>query len=291
MGLRDSISRLKEKAKARLSRSRPEQERNEAGNGRAVPTNPRRQPKPQLRVIEDSGNVDPRVGGSDDNTTKSNRGSVPPSKYQRHATNDSREDWKSTVSKPGRTEVGTRGAGPTNPHRRPEPRIGVEVGGGDVNPRVGGSSENFTNPDRGGMSRRKNQQNAANHSRGELKESESKPERSAIGTKRVGPTSSYRQPKPRTGELGGENVNPRVEKSENDTIKPDRGGVPHGKNQKNTGSDSREHREPNVSKPERSAAGTRRDGPNYSLRRPKPLLGTVGDSEDANLRVGGSSGT
>jgi hypothetical protein len=76
-----------------------------------------------------------------------------------------------------------------------------------------------------------------------------------------------------------------------DTIKPDRGGVPHGKNQKNTGSDSREHREPNVSKPERSAAGTRRDGPNYSLRRPKALLGIVGESEDANLRVGGSSGT
>jgi hypothetical protein len=65
MGLRDSISRLKEKAKARLSRGRPEQERNEVGSGRVVPTNPRRQPKPQLRVIEDSGNVDPRVGGSD----------------------------------------------------------------------------------------------------------------------------------------------------------------------------------------------------------------------------------
>jgi hypothetical protein len=76
-----------------------------------------------------------------------------------------------------------------------------------------------------------------------------------------------------------------------DTPKADRGGVSRGKNQKNTGSDSREHREPNVSKSERNAAGTRRDGPNYSLRQPKPLLGVVGDSEDANPRVGGSSGT
>lgn len=65
MTLRDSASRLKNKAKARLSRGKPEPERREVGGGRVGPANSHLQPKPRIGVVERGGNVNPRDGESD----------------------------------------------------------------------------------------------------------------------------------------------------------------------------------------------------------------------------------
>ena len=62
-----SIPGLTKKAKARPSRAQgeAEPENSEVGRGRVGPTNSRPQPTPHLQIVEDSGDVDPRVGESD----------------------------------------------------------------------------------------------------------------------------------------------------------------------------------------------------------------------------------
>lgn len=66
MKLRGSISRLKKKAKSRLSRGRPEPEKGGASSlGGVGPTNSHLQPKPHLGVVKGGGDDNSHVGGLD----------------------------------------------------------------------------------------------------------------------------------------------------------------------------------------------------------------------------------
>ena len=65
MSFQLSFSKLKKKAKARLLRSTPEPETGETDNGGVEPRDWRLQSTPHVGVIEDGGNFNSRVGGSD----------------------------------------------------------------------------------------------------------------------------------------------------------------------------------------------------------------------------------
>ncbi|KAF9649417.1 WD40 repeat-like protein [Thelephora ganbajun] len=95
-----SFSGLKN-VKDRLSGNRLEPDGGEVGirGGRVRPTDPLPHPEPHVRVVVDSGKVDPHSGESENNSVNPDHAQVLRlDKNEQNATRDNKSDWKSTVS-------------------------------------------------------------------------------------------------------------------------------------------------------------------------------------------------